>query len=1077
MRLPIRRKHRPSLSPPESPRPAPTPSTPNRAHDRAPHPDPDRALDPDPDRSLDPDPDRALDPDRSPDPPRAPARAPDPARAPAPRVPHPSPCYPPPPVVPPPPPPSRTFAGPIAELQSLARAWQERVTRAQLRALLAVTTVTLFLALLLARKGTVPWRIVALLSLLLPVFVTLALWLRERAVWSDPSRIIHRLAGKLDVERAGRAVRALALVQEPFPEGTSLELANMHVERTLRALPRERILGRLVQLGERYGRVTLLLAVLAVLLGAVRGFAIFEGGDVLCARHGRAPVPIVWLDGLEVEARPPEYLHEHDRLLTPYVPMALPHGCELTLRGVPLHAGRRLLLSDGASDVPFVDDGAGHVVARWPLTATRPLQVIARFGDVTIGEPEVTEVMSIEDERPTVTLDGAPREVRLANVGVAEVIPLKYEATDDHGLREVHLVLRSGAREERRILAHLDGETETSRGGHMLRASDPFIKKSHAPILVTVEAEDNDAVTGPKWGASPAITIIPPEVGEPEALRLDILRKLRDAFVDSLAARLARAFTVAVPERATLAKADQEGVLADDLLLDTTTKTSYAGLAVSGRTVALLRGHMRRVKEALQVELRSPGSASHARLVAATEKLVLVTDAVTRGLAQHDSRTVARTLADVADDLALGTSQMRRTADRDRGKLRADASVVVLEGGSRSLLKLGSLGRDLGEIVHMDLARVARARDQGDIVHAEIAASDLAARLKAPDPSFGAQGSSGGRAGGESGGGRGTPGEGEPSDDAEQAFEEAARDLQKLSSDHASELGKVEQELNDPETPEEAKATSEEGKSHAKAVRDATGPLPSVGAGSDSWTNKGAAAREHGEAMARALEEGNAGDAVSSGRSALDALDEARHIAQRERWTGLFSVADPDAERTSADQRLAAARAKLEPEVNWATEKLKELRKRASQRRKSEVMEHGNEEGRLADRTGALREKGEGPGALPGAALEALHQAERAAEEAAAALKRGDVDQGLAQQREAQRRLESAKDALGNESDEDPSGGNNGEEAKAGHADIPNATSHKGPEDFRRRVIDGLGQAAGGRQRDAVRRYADGLLR
>src|SRR5262249_10904417 len=117
-------------------------------------------------------------------------------------------------------------------------------------------------------------------------------------------------------------------------------------------------------------------------------------------------------------------------------------------------------------------------------------------------------------------------------------IPIRYEATDDHGLREVHLVLRAGSREERRVLARLDGETRHDRGGHGLRARGPFLKKSHMPVEGRVEAKDNDPLTGPKWGASEAITIVPPDVGQPEAMRIDALRKLRDQFVESLAWRM-----------------------------------------------------------------------------------------------------------------------------------------------------------------------------------------------------------------------------------------------------------------------------------------------------------------------------------------------------------------------------------------------------------------------------------------------------------------------------------------------------------------------------------------------------------
>lgn len=45
------------------------------------------------------------------------------------------------------------------------------------------------------------------------------------------------------------------------------------------------------------------------------------------------------------------------------------------------------------------------------------------------------------------------------------------------------------------------------------------------------------------------------------------------------------------------------------------------------------------------------------------------------------------------------------------------------------------------------------------------------------------------------------------------------------------------------------------------------------------------------------------------------------------------------------------------------------------------------------------------------------------------------------------------------------------------HTEIPKADAHKGPEEFRKRVIKGLGQPTGGKYKEAVKRYAEGLLR
>jgi hypothetical protein len=484
----------------------------------------------------------------------------------------------------------------------------------------------------------------------------------------------------------------------------------------------------------------------------------------------------------------------------------------------------------------------------------------------------------------------------------------------------------------------------------------------------------------------------------------------------------------------------------------------------------------------MAAESKVAADATHQRLVGATEKLVLVVDGVIRGLGQRDARASAKQLADVADELALGLMQAQRadvagTLDAQHGATRADVATEVLGGGRKHLASLGSLGRDLGEIIEADLARVERGRTAApaDLAHAELAARDLAARLHQPDPSFGSRGQFG-HGGGESGGGRGSAsGDEEGAGEGERAFNEAAQELERLVGDHANEMGKVEQALSGAGSAEEQKALAQEGKEHAKAVRDATKDLPSVGAGSDSWTSKGAAAREHSEQMAKSLEDGNAADAVQSGRSAMQALDEARRMAGRERFQ---SFGDPSAQ--GAERRLDDARKKLEPEVKWAEQRLDEMRKRAAQRAGSELSKSGEEEDKIADRVKQLGDKGHDQGSLPGGSLQPLDAAEDEARQASRALHRGDADKALEHQREAQRQLELAKDALGREEgDQDSQSGNDGDSHAPpnGHADIPKADSHKGPEEFRRRVIKGLGQTAGGKHKDAVKRYAEGLLR
>jgi hypothetical protein len=955
-------------------------------------------------------------------------------------------------------------------LKALSDAWRFAVRGPRRRAVIAAVVLVTTIAMLVARGGTTHARLLGALLLGAMILGVLVIRLRERRILADPARTIDHVAGRMEPEAAARAIRSLSVLDPGTSRGSSRELAELHVARSLAALPLDGVRQGAQRVAFVLGIVALGLAATNIAACATNPWGAFEGADVLVSRKGTAPVGMTWLSEPQIRARPPDYLHQEERRVLPYDDVPLPRGTLLTFRGSPVHAGRRLLLTDGDAEVPFVDDGSGHVVARWPLTDTVSLRVVARFGDVVIPEPEATPIESIPDAAPVVTLDGAPKQIRLATEEDASEVPIHYEATDDHGLREVHLVLRAGPREERRVLARLDGETKNDRGGYNLRANDPFIKKSHAPIEIRVEAKDNDPITGPKWGASNAITIVPPDVGEPESRRLAALVKVRDALVDALAWRIATPLAAEPKDRKAMLAEDVR--LADEgsELLETTVATSYAGVRVPSRLGAMLRGRMRKVKDATNNQLRSPSTTARTNVVKATERMVLVIDGAIQGLGLRDTRDVSHELAEVAEELASASSLAHKPAEKVRGEQRMDAAVLVLNGGGKAMRHLGPLGRDIGEIVEMDLGRVARARSSQDLVHATLAAQDLAARLRQPDPSFGARGGRPSHAGGESGGGRGAPGEEGEESDVEQAFNEAAKELDKLAAEHAGHVGKVEQSLASGSTEDDLKALSEEAKKHAQKVRDSVKPLPNVGGGSDSWTSKGAAAREHAEQMAKALEQGNAADAVQSGRSALGALDEAKRAASRERFG---RIVDPNVERTVDESRR-----QMEAEVKWAEDKLEELRRRAAQRAAPELREHGDTEGKLAERARDLGKKGRDQEALPPAALDALRDAEQAAHEAAHALKEGDADKGLKKQREAQQKLELARDALGDQENErDSSSEGDGRAMTRDHTDIPKADAHKGPEEFRRRVIKGLGQPSSGKHKDAVKRYAEGLLR
>jgi hypothetical protein len=957
-------------------------------------------------------------------------------------------------------------------LYRLAGEWRDANEGPRRRGAAALVAVVWVLALIGARYGTPRARVLAGLAMALSAAAAVALDARERRRLAEPALILARLAAPVDRRQAERALRALSLVGvdgEARPLDTSAELARLHVSRALAALPADRIVERGARVATLVARAALVIGVCALGIAFANAWSVLEGADVLAARHHLAPVTMDWLGGIQLVARPPDYVHQEEiRELDPG-PMLLPYGTVLALHGAPLHPGRSLRLSDGVAEAPFVDDGTGGLVARWTLTASSDLRVVARFGEVTITEPQALSVECIPDRAPVVSLEGAPRKVLLADE--TEDIPIRYQASDDHGLREVHMVLRAGVREDRRVLARLDGELR-SEGGHMLRLRDGFLKKSHVPVQVTVEAKDNDPLTGPKWGVSPAITVVPPDVGEPEARRLDALRALRDRVVDTLALRLAQNLPDAPAARKAFAAEDRARAEGDDEQFLRTVGDVQGGVRVPARSRMLLAAQVEHLHQAALAQARAPSAATRSAVVKGTERLVLVVDAIVRGLGLRDARAAAKELSEVAEDLAAGAGEGQGDdeASHVRAATRMDAATGVLSGGAVQLARLGALGRDLGEIVDADLLRVRRARDEKDLPHAELAARDLAARLAQPDPSFGSRGGGGPRsAGGESGGARGAPGEeSEPPDEVEQAFREAASDLEHLAQEHAGEIGKIEQALAAAAAGEDQGPLRDEARRHAAAVRDAVRPLPPVGSGSDSWTSKGAAARELAEQMARSLEQGRVDEAAQSGRSASAALEEARRMLETGGW-----LQDPGG---SARQRVDDARRKLEMERAWAESQVERMRKRTAERARSQLEEGGQDEGRLAERARKLGDRERDRGSFPEEAVESIDDAARAARQAADALQRGDAEQGMKHQREAQRDLEAANEKLRGDDDSSAHEGEVGAPLNEA-VDIPDKGKHKGPTEFRRRVVEGLAMPSSGGLKDAVRRYAEGLLR
>ena len=180
----------------------------------------------------------------------------------------------------------------------------------------------------------------------------------------------------------------------------------------------------------------------------------------------------------------------------------------------------------------------------------------------------------------------------------------------------------------------------------------------------------------------------------------------------------------------------------------------------------------------------------------ATERIALVVDAIVRGRGMVDAREAAKQLAEVADDARARRDRRGAREDRARGKARADADAIVLEGGRDRSRGSAILGRDLGEIVSADLLRIARGRGGEEWAHAELAARDLVGAASR-SRSVVRRARQGGRRGGRVGrrarhARRGRRGRG---DDVDKAFQQVAQELEQIANDHASNEAKSQQAL------------------------------------------------------------------------------------------------------------------------------------------------------------------------------------------------------------------------------------------------------------------------------------------
>ncbi len=938
-------------------------------------------------------------------------------------------------------------------LERHANAWRTRVRPALRVAFWGTLFAAVVLAGSLARRGTLEARLAAFAIVVVVVVGFVVQSVLERRSLEREDRIVRRLILREDRLLGEKVLRALALRERAHgdPSVGSSELADVHLERTVQRIPADLVKGRGERVARRFRLAALALSVAGLVGVSLDPLRTLEGLDVLFARRGTAPLDMVWLDGLTLVVQPPAYLRIPEHHIDPQGAEA-PQGSTLIVRGVPARSGRKLVLSDGRHEVPFVTDGSESLVARFPLDEDVSLRVAARFGDVLIREPLPMPVKAVPDAVPLVMLEGAPKRVELEKI---ERLDLSYLAADDHGLREINLVLRSGGREERRVLEKLDGQSRIEQGAQALDVNDPFLRRVFLPVAVTIEARDNDVLEGGRWGASAAITLVPPAVGVLEAERFKLLADARGAVVDFLG-------WLTEPPSSADAKARKQELSTRrsdaSKTLRSATERRPGGQPVPSGLAAFLRGQARRLEEP-----KLKGDAVNAR----AEDVVLAVDGAVRALGVRDAQSVAKRLGDAAEEAADGFAEAQNPEKTKRGSERATVALGVLDVGAENLLALEGLGVDLGSVARGELRRIRRAITEKSFLHAELAARHLAARLRRPTPSFAAAG--GGVEGGQHGAAH------EPSEAPSQAdkrFDELAQELGDLTREHAALLDQVEHELEEAGNSAKTDDLRRQAAEHAEALREAVRDLPRSGSREGSGRAAAGLARDHAQAMAERLERLDLGPAAESGRTARGLVDEAQKKAL-----------DPETASDLTDPAaLDRARSAVEKELAWIEETREAMERDAREHVKGQLNEAAERERSIERRLGEMSDRArQSEAALPEAALDQLGKARGAMKSAASELAQGKGEQGLDGQREAQRLLEqggserTTEDNSGQQR-EARDGSRRGGNGMQTHAQVPGADDQHRALEFRKRVLEGLGQERGGRLDPAVRRYAEGLL-
>jgi len=325
-----------------------------------------------------------------------------------------------------------------------------------------------------------------------------------------PARLARHVEALLP--ELGDSVRsAVGLASEADPAGMSASLRRAHLNATTQRLIQPAMRARHLRETLRRTRPFLGLLVSSLIVITVTLVTAQDRTLLGLGRAWRSPVaegdraealPPLWSD-VSVTLNYPDYMMRQPLVLDGISgDITAPRGTEVLLRARADRTVKtaRLLMPSG--------EVAMQVASGRALTATFTINDSGRYR-VALTTPSGDDVTEDPGHLLTVEPDNAPG-VELVDpdgdktVLPTDKIPLTWKTRDDYGITELTLVvrnLRKGGEPERRPLPSPKDQPKEASGRFTLDVSKLAVRPGDR-VIISVEARDNDTVSGPKTGQS-----------------------------------------------------------------------------------------------------------------------------------------------------------------------------------------------------------------------------------------------------------------------------------------------------------------------------------------------------------------------------------------------------------------------------------------------------------------------------------------------------------------------------------------------------------------------------------------------